>query len=168
MTEPPNAPALTDSWEGILEALRRRFPGQRDSVLFCLHKLQQNPELTLPDFRDEAALHGIPVAGRALFSARVLLGLQAAEPKAPAATKAQASPRAILPTARGADPDAEPTPRSRRRRVRRGETPPDGPTIEERVLAAMQQIRSTASEDAEQLRAAIRQAIAVLQRALER
>lgn len=153
MTEPTNDTVLTDSWEGILEALRRRFPGQRDSVLFCIHKLQQDPDLSLPDFRDEAALHGIPVAGRALFSARVLLGLQAAEPKAKPAARPAAAPAAPR--------------RPRRRRAERDAEADAGPTIEQRVLAAMQQIRSNAGEDAERLRAAIRQAIALLQRALD-
>ena len=150
---PPQAPA--DSWDGILATLRRRYPGQRDSVLFCIHKLQQNPELTLRDFRDEAALHGIPMAGRALHSARVLLGLQPAEPRVVSASPATPLTSPLAGEAAG----------GRRMRRRRGaETA--GPSIESRVMAAMQQLRSSADAEADQLRAAIRQAIAILQTAV--
>jgi hypothetical protein len=141
------APAA-DTWDGILAALRRRYPGQKDSVLFCIYKLQQNAELTLRDFRAEAELHGIPMAGRSLHSARLLLGLQ----------RAEAAPVAALPDLR--------TPPRAERPVRRARETDGGQGIEERVLAAVRQIQSAAGADADGLRAAIRQAIAVLQRAL--
>lgn len=150
MTDPESAVPPADTWEGILAALRRRYPGQKDGVLFCLYKLQQNPELTLRDFRAEADLHGIPVAGRSLHSARMLLGLLRAAPE-PAAAPA--------PTV-----DSPP----RRRRRARGPSAPDdgGAAIERQVVAAVRQIQSAAGAEAEQLRAAMRQAIAILQRAL--
>ena len=138
--------ASTDSWEGILENLRRRYPGQKDSVLFCIYKLQHNPDLTLRDFSAEAKLHGIPTAGRALHSARQLLGLIKEAP-APA-------------------PQLEEVPVTRRRRERTPEPDDGGASIETKVLAAVRQIQSAASGEAEQLRGAIRQAIAILQRAV--
>lgn len=140
----------TDTWEGILAALRRRYPGQKDGVLFCLYKLQQNPDLGLRDFRAEAELHRIPVAGRSLHSARMLLGLVRTAPE---------------PTAAPAVAIAAPAPR--RRRTRAPSAPDDGgAAIERQVVAAVRQIQSAAGAEAEQLRAAIRQAIAILQRAL--
>jgi len=138
-----------DTWEAILEALRRRFPGQKDSVLFCIHKLQQNPDLTLRDFRAEADLHGIPVAGRALHSAKALLGL-GTPPKDDAEI---AAPAPIERT-------------SRRRRRTSSASPDDGGSIENRVVEAVRQIQNAAGAEAEQMRAAIRQAIAILQRAI--
>ncbi len=150
MTETePTPPPAADTWEGILAALRRRYPGQKDSVLFCIYKLQHNAELTLRDFRAEAELHGIPMAGRSLHSARVLLGLQRAEP-APA--PAPALPDLRLP------PRAERHPRAKRA--------DDDGGIETKVLAAVRQIQTAAGAEADQLRAAIRQAIVILQRAL--
>lgn len=143
-TAPP--PPSTDSWEGILETLRRRYPGQKDSVLFCIYKLQQNPDLTLRDFAAEAKLYGIPTAGRALHSARQLLGLIKETPLA--------------------QPVLEEVPVARRRRERTSEPDDGGASIETKVLAAVRQIQSAASSEAEQLRAAIRQAIAILQRAV--
>ena len=153
--EPTPVPAA-DTWEGILAALRRRYPNQKDSVLFCIYKLQQNPELTLRDFRAEAELHGIPMAGRSLHSARLLLGLQKAEP--PAAASGAASATAALPDLR--------VPPRAPRRARSERTADDGAGIETKVLAAVRQIQSAAGAEAEQLRAAIRQAVAILQRAL--
>ncbi|MFY8153840.1 MAG: hypothetical protein ACOVOI_17300 [Hyphomicrobiales bacterium] len=142
----PRSSASTDSWEGILETLRRRYPGQKDSVLFCIYKLQHNPDLTLRDFAAEAKLYGIPTAGRALHSARQLLGL----------IKETPAPAPVL----------EEVPVTRRRRDRTPETDDGGASIETKVLAAVRQIQSAASGEAEQLRAAIRQAIAILQRAV--
>jgi hypothetical protein len=136
----------------MLAALRRRFPGQKDSVLFCIHKLQMNSELTLRDFRAEAELHGIPLAGRSLHTARTLLGLVKESPAASDPATADVAAVAPLP-----------------KLARRPRSPaPDdaGGSIETQVLAAVRQIQSQASADAESLRMAIRQAIALLQRAL--
>ena len=154
MTEPSNeAPATADSWDGILANLRQRYPGQKDSVLFCVHKLHGNPELGLPDFREEAKLHGIPMAGRALHSAKVLLGLATVKPRAPKATKAETAP--------SDEPRA-----TRTRRVRGGTSAADG-SIETKVLDAVRQIQSAAGAEADKLRTAVREAVAILQRALD-
>ncbi len=141
MTDPEPTPAPLDSWEAILEAMRRRFPGQRDSVLFCIHKLQQNPDLTLRDFRAEAELYGIPMAGRALHSARALLGIGDARP-APARSRAKVTA------------ESEPE-------------PDEAGSIENRVVAAVRQIQSAAGAEAERMRAAIQKAITILQQAID-
>lgn len=164
MNEPsPNAAA--DTWDGILATLRRRYPDQKDSVLFCIYKLQQNPDLTLRDFRDEAKMYGIPTAGRALHSARGLLGLQqeAPTPRARAAAAAPTADRDELAA------DALPRlARAERRKARQQrEAAADGSaSIETQVLAAIRQIQSTAGSQTERLRTAMREAVAVLQRAL--
>lgn len=152
MTDPEPAVPAADTWDGILAALRRRYPGQKDSVLFCIYKLQQNPELTLRDFRPEAELHGIPIAGRSLHSARTLLGIikEAAPAADPVAT-------ALAPIER---------PARRRDRAPAAATADDGGSIETKVIAAVRQIQSAAGAESEQLRAAMRQAIAILQKAL--
>lgn len=154
----PAATATTDqSWQQLLAQLRARYPGQKDSVLFCLLKLQQDPQLTLRDIRDEARLHGIPAAGRALHSARVLLGLAEAKPRrktakpaAPAATEPASEPAAA--TARRREPAAD-----------------DGSAagIGSRLLEAVEQLRQDADADRRRLEAAMRQAIQVLEQALE-
>lgn len=156
MTDDPTpfSQPANDTWDSILDKLRRRYPGQKDSVLFCIYKLQQNPDLTLRDFKAEADLYGIPTAGRALHSARVLLGLAKAEPKVSASSVPQYSEQAG-------------TERTRERRLRqRQEQAEEGESIEHRVLAAVRQIQSAAGADSGHLRTAIRQAVAILQRAL--
>jgi hypothetical protein len=143
----PTAPAAAaDTWDSILDGWRRRYPGQKDSVLFCIHKLQQDPELTLRDFRDEARLHGIPVAGRSLHSARLLLGI----------TKAAPEPTTLAV-------DAVPMPAKRRPQR---EAAADPTSIEDQVVAAVRSIQSAAGAEGERMRAAMRQAITILQRAL--
>lgn len=148
-TEPSPLPA-TDTWEGILANLRRRYPGQKDSVLFCINKLQQNPDLTLRDFRAEAELYGIPMAGRSLHSARLLLGLVKED--------VQLDPvrEALAPVQRPA----------RRQRAKVAAADDGGGSIETQVMAAVRQIQTAAGAEAETLRAAIKQAIAILQKAL--
>ena len=170
------APTNADSWEGLLANLRNRYPGQKDSVLFCLHKLHGNPELGLPDFRDEAALHGIPMAGRALHSAKVLMGLATAKPRSPNRPKTTGpqamGPHAVLSSSAGGrdlDEDsatsvAQSSTRVRRERASMFEG--EG-SIESKVLDAVRQIQSAAGAEAERLRTALRQAVAILQRALD-
>lgn len=155
-TEPSPLPA-TDTWEGILAALRRRYPGQKDSVLFCINKLQQNPDLSLRDFRAEAELYGIPMAGRSLHSARVLLGLVKEEKEDKDAVTADPLRDALAPLQR-------PTRRTRTRD--RADEGSHGGSIETQVLAAVRQIQTAAGAEAETLRAAIKQAIGILQKAL--
>jgi hypothetical protein len=146
--DPPTPAPAADTWEAILDALRRRYPGQKDSVLFCIYKLQQNPDLTLRDFGAEAKLYGIPMAGRALYSARQILGLVGQE----AARASMTLPEAPPPhrsRGRGPRPEME-----------------SGESIENKVLAAVRQIQSAAGAQSDGLREAIRQAVAILQRAL--
>lgn len=145
--------ATADSWDGILANLRSRYPGQKDSVLFCLFKLQGNPELGLRDFREEAALYGIPMAGRALHSAKVLMGLATVKPRA----------KREAPTEQPASTPN--TPIARTRRLRAGVDTADD-SIESKVLDAVRQIQSAATAEADDLRKAVRKAIAILQRAV--
>ncbi|MBX3464269.1 MAG: hypothetical protein KF830_13945 [Planctomycetes bacterium] len=153
---PPAATAspATDSWEALLEAMRRRYPGQRDSVLFCIHKLQQNPDLGLRDFRAEADLHGIPLAGRSLHSARVLLGLAVA-------TKPKAATTAGAATA---SPAPAPAAAVGRRRARGAAT--DLAAIEAEIVAGVQRLQAAATAETARLRAAIAEALEVLRGAL--
>jgi hypothetical protein len=119
--------------------------------LFCLFKLQQNPDLTLRDFRAEAELYGIPMAGRALHSAKVLLGLIRKDSTPPPVVAPPAVPDGVRPL------------RRRNGAVREDQ---NGESIENRVVAAVRQMQSAAGAEAEKLRAAIRQAVAILRRAL--
>lgn len=68
-------------WQDVREKLSGTYPDATDGILFCLHKLQQNKTVTIPEFREEAKRVGITIGGRALHSARVLLGYATATTK---------------------------------------------------------------------------------------
>lgn len=73
--------SISRGWDDAIVTLRRRYPDASDGILFCVHKLQQDPTLTLRDFRKEAQLYKISLGGRSLHSARVLLGLEKPAPR---------------------------------------------------------------------------------------
>ena len=141
---PQHTPERTE-WDNIRDQLAARFPGQKDSVLFCVSKLQTTPSAGLADLRDEATALGIPMAGRALHSAKVLLGMAQAKPRRPNKPKPADAPTQPVTAPR---PHAE-------------------DVIEDQVLSAVRQIQSAAGAEADRMRAAIREAIAILQAALE-
>lgn len=158
-TEPTRS-RIDQDWQQLLDRLRERYPNQKDSVLFCLHKLQQNPDLALPDIRDEARLHGIPMAGRALHSAKVLLGLAAPSTRRPRAPKDERQPTQERAEAA---PVASSSPRQHARRAE----PTAGGSIEQRLSAALAKLQSSANADTERLRDAMRRAITILSDALD-
>lgn len=61
------------SWPAVRADLEREFPDTREGIRFCIHKLRQDPGLSLPDIRAEALEHGVKLGGRSLHSARKLL-----------------------------------------------------------------------------------------------
>jgi len=147
----PQAPAAepVDPWAQIFDQLRGRFPSASPGVLFCIHKLQQNPDLKLRDFKDEAQLHQVPLSGRSFHSARVLLGLE----KAPA-------PRPRAATTEPDEDAAEPVAAPRARaavNARTDETP---------AIAALRRYQEENAAETERLRAGVRRALAVIEAAL--
>jgi hypothetical protein len=134
--------SASQTWDDILATLRRRYPGQKDSVLFCVLKLQENADLGLRDLRDQADMHGLALAPRSLHSARKLLGIGKE-----AAPRSAAAP---APTFRNA-------PRPAR----------DGDSIEDQVLGAVRQIQESAQGRSERLRQAVIAAMAILRQALD-
>lgn len=56
-----------------LEKLAAQFPKAKSSILFCIYKLQQNPNCDYAEIRDEAKMYGISLSGRSMFSARTLM-----------------------------------------------------------------------------------------------
>ena len=146
MSEPAPQPAPEyTNWDNIRDQLAAQFPGQKDSVLFCVSKLQATPSAGLADLRDEATALGIPMAGRALHSAKVLLGMAQAKPRRPNKPKLADVPPQHAPASHKQAEDV----------------------IEDQVLSAVRQIQSAAGAEAERMRAAIRKAIEILQTALK-
>lgn len=81
--------AIPGTWDGDIESLQARFPGTRLGTLFCIHKLEQDADLQLRDFKAEAELRGVPLSGRSFHGARVLLGLEVAKPRRARAVAAE-------------------------------------------------------------------------------
>lgn len=140
-----------NSWDQLLAALRSRYPGQKDGVLFCVWKLQNNPNASLRDFRDEAVMHGLTLAGRSVHSAKVLLGLADPLPKV------ERKPRVVAEPAPAASaPVAMP---------RRSSAPVLG--VESKLVAAVEQLQNAAAEENARLRAALRAVLDIVDDALD-
>lgn len=147
-------PEIAGTWELAKDALADEFPDRKEGILFCIWKLRQDKRATLSDFRDEAKLRGVSLGGRSLHSAKVALGWE--EPSR-RRTKAE-----IEATRGGADEVAAP--------VVRAPAPASstiGEDLESQLLANVQRIRSAAQGEALRLKEAIREAIRVLQAAVD-
>lgn len=139
-------PTIEDGWNRIFALMRRKYPSASEGILFCVHKLQQDRELRLVDFRDEAKLHGISLGGRSVHSAKVLLGME-------------------RPSVRRSKQDHERSEPARQGK-RRNQAAPTSASAEDTLIEAVKQIQEAASSESMQLRKAIRQAVEILQRAL--
>ena len=142
--QPADPNEISGSWETVRATFRDRFPDLKEGILFCIWKLEQDPRLTLKDFREEARVRGIPLGGRSLHSARLALGIETPAPRRP-------KPRATGRTGAAAPMRQTPSPGS----------------LEAQLLAGVQQMQQAAGMEASRLREAIRDAIATLQNALD-
>lgn len=161
------------NWNDAVEGLRERFPGTKDSILFCIHKLEQDASLGLKEMREEATEAGISLAGRSLHSAKVLLGMGEPVTRKPRAAKAAEGDE--KPAAEA----GEEAPKKRRGRpkgsgkkapVARERSNGNGSfhSIENQMLGAIRQIHEAAAKQNAALVAAVEEAIAVLQSALKK
>src|SRR5687768_5387067 len=82
---PPSA------WDVEFANLQSRFPKVKPSILFCLHALQQNPDVTVDDLKAQAGMHGIRVTAASVTAAQRLLS---PTPPASAPTTADATANA--------------------------------------------------------------------------
>lgn len=169
----PTRESIVSNWNDAVEALRERFPGTKDSILFCIHKLEQDASLGLKEMREEASEAGISLAGRSLHSAKVLLGMGEPVTRKPRAAKA--APADETPAAAESGKD---TAKKRRGRpkgsgkkapVARERSNGNGSftSIESQMLGAIRQIHDAAARQNAALVAAVEEAIAVLQAALK-
>lgn len=144
--------AVPGTWEGDIAGLQTRFPGTRLGTLFCVHKLEQDADLKLRDFKAEAELRGVALSGRSYHGARVLLGLEAPTPRR--ARVVEAVEDEAVGFADVDDEDLAPT----------GLAATAGTDLESALRTA---IDAAASQRTGRMRDAIRRAIAVLEEALE-
>ncbi|MEO0481190.1 MAG: hypothetical protein AAF196_17105 [Planctomycetota bacterium] len=142
-------------WDEAVGKLQAQFPGTSDGILFCVHKLLSDKEARLAEFRGEAEVRSIKLSGRSIHSAKVLLGY--ADPVK------RRSKKAAVETTEATEPAAKP--RARRATATKPRAATGSPS--EALAVAVEQIQTAAREEAEGLKDAIRQAIAILQDAVE-
>lgn len=135
--------ANAGTWDAAFAALKARYPKAKDSIVFCIYELQNNPEVALDDLKARASMHGIRVTGASVNAAQRLM-----DPEAASETQdAESTPVAGKPKAR----------RGRPVRTTKGDV--DAEAMLRQVVAKMQ---AQSGAEAERLRAAIRKAVAVL------
>ncbi len=139
------APAAAGTWDAAFAALKARYPTAKDSIVFCMHALQNCPDIGVDDLKAQAAMHNIRVTAASATAAKRLL----------APTQANN----VTTTAPTTTPTAAPTPR----RVRAAD-----PTIDTEALirGVVSRIQSQGSAEADKLRDAMKKAISLLQTAV--
>lgn len=83
MTKKPLPPMRLDDWESSIPVLMSRFTNVKIGTLFCIYKIQIDPDIEFKTVQGEALLRNIPLSGRSMHQAKVLLGLEAPRPSAP-------------------------------------------------------------------------------------
>ena len=150
-TPEESRPEIAGTWELARVQLQTEFPEKKEGILFCIWKLRQDPRTTLADFRDEAKVRGVSLGGRSLHSAKVALGWE--EPSR-RRSKAEITSKAPIESVTRTGSD-------------RPITTGAEDDLEMQVLENFQRIRAAASGEASRLKDAIREAIRVLQSALD-
>jgi hypothetical protein len=141
MTATEIAP-LTDTWTAQLEQLQARYRHVRKPIVAALNVLLHSPGISLDDAKAQAAARGFRITAASIAGARTLLAKMDA-PVAPAAT---AIARPVRP----------------QRRTRASE-PVDAEAL---VRGFVEKLKGAGDAQAERLKDAMRQAIAVLQAAV--
>jgi hypothetical protein len=140
---PMGAPAASP-WDIEFDRLRGRFPRVKDSILFCLHALQQDANVQIDDLKARSVLQGIRVTGQSMNAAkRILQGGGGARPRSRAGKRVDASTSATAVA-----------------------TPEPASDLERLIWKAIAEAKGEAGVAAERLRSAMRSAIEVLQAAL--
>lgn len=140
-TDPKPAPTTTPkTWIDTFADLQPRFPGTKDSILFCVHALENDAAVELDDLKARASAHGIRVTAASLAAARRLLDPNQASP---ATSKAAGSRKGN---------------RGRPARPRAGDFDPEA-----LIRGVVEKIEQSRNAEADRLRECIRKAIQVLE-----
>lgn len=159
--EPGSGSASTSSWDQAFAALKARFPKAQDSVVFAIYTFQNTPDIALDDLKARAQMHGLRVTGQTINAARSLMMGRAPVPRA----KAPVAAPAVEPTPAPVRIEAPAEPHRAPRRARERKAHVD---VADLVLQAVQKLQRDSGSDAARLKDAIRQAVAVLQAAVQR
>jgi hypothetical protein len=147
-------------WDAAFQALRSRFPKAKDSILFCIHALQQDSNVLLAKLKGLALMHGIRITGGSLAAARRQIEPKVGKPVARRQPQGLESTRVIAQVALVAKP--EPASHVQARTL-----PKATADLGEMLLQVVGRATVEADAKAERLREAVRRAIEVLRGAVE-
>ena len=146
-TAPIITPTETNPWAENLAAQKARFPNAKDSILFAIAALKDNPGIPIDDLKTLASQQGIRVTAASVNAAKRLLDPENA-------TTPVVAPAGLNPVHA----------RERLvRRVRAAETPLDANALIQDVVA---KIQAQGNAEVERMREAVRKAISALEAAV--
>ena len=176
MSEAVTPPTPPSQWDVEFERLRARFPDAKPSVLFCVHAMQQRPDIDMASLKALAELHSLKVSIGSWNAARHLLNPP--QPKAPRpAPVAVDPPKPDAPALLGpADQLVEPPSSSSPEPALPARTTAapktitvddaEGP-VERMARMVVAEIQAAGEAKAQRLRSAIREALAVIKQILD-
>ena len=95
------------TWTAAATELRTRFPETKDSILFCIHAVEERTWLELGDLKASASAQGIRVTAASLTAARRLLDPKQASPTNSKAVGARKGKQGRPARSRAGDLDPE-------------------------------------------------------------
>jgi hypothetical protein len=103
----PTPTSTASDWQAARAPLAAEFPKAREGILYAVHRLRQDPDLTLPDIRADAEAAGVKIGGRSLHSARALLNGRQAHHAPAASSLADQVHRLVAEVEREASKEAD-------------------------------------------------------------
>ena len=140
-------PTENNPWAENLAAQRARFPNAKDSILFAIAALQDNPDIAIDDLKALASQQGIRVTAASVNAAKRLL-----DPE-----------NATTPVVAPAGLNLAPARERLARRVRAAEAPLDANALIQDLVA---KIQAQGNAEVERMREAVRKAISALEAAV--
>ena len=146
-TAPITTPTEHNPWAEDLAAQKARFPNVKDSILFAIAALQDNPDIAIDDLKALASQQGIRVTAASVNAAKRLLDPEHT-------TTPVVAPAGLNPVHA----------RERlARRVRAADAPLDANALIQDVVA---KIQAHGNAEVERMREAVRKAITALEAAV--
>ena len=140
-------PTENNPWAENLAEQKARFPNAKDSILFAIAALQDNPDIAIDDLKALASQQGIRVTAASVNAAKRLL-----DPE-----------HATTPVVAPAGLNLAPARERLARRVRAAEAPLDANALIQDLVA---KIQAQGNAEVERMREAVRKAITALEAAV--
>jgi len=154
---PASEPKPDNAWDEQFDRLRKRFPGVRDTILFCVHALQNGSEVHLEALKAQAAMYGLRITGASLNAARRVLNPESVPRQRRRAQQPAAPPGAAPVPAHVAAP---------RQRGRGGVPEQAQAEVEVMIRAVVAKVQAHADARLQRLRDAVDEALRILREVL--